>query len=446
MIGRVRRVLPLRRPVPGEGIEPSRAEAHGCLRPARLPIPPSRPGRTSVPGIGALAILTTLLVACSGPGVAEDGPRIAFLFDGSWDETAEVIGPALAGLRFAALPTGDLEAIQPLNLGEPDGLELLREVAADPAVVAVVVAPWTAPHPDAVDALVDAGLPVVSLTWAWGPPAADTPWILLAPDLEGEAELLVAAGRRVAAPPRRGCVAGDTHPTSRPLTRATLAAAERTGTPVPDVGDVDPERETTASAVAARLAARGCGTVLWTGGAEALDLLFHAAPDLRRVVGASRVKTEGGIAVGVAHPGRRIVAACVCADIALTRDPDLQRFIHDFQSESGNPVGAFAVEAYDVGRWLLGLSDGGRTSVAGTVARAGGVDGLLGSYRLGPDGSLGSSPAPARSWRAFGSRWLPIGPELPLATALPLARVLARVAPEEAPSGAPGVHRSGEGP
>jgi hypothetical protein len=30
--------------VPGEGVEPSRAEAHGFLRPARLPIPPSRRG------------------------------------------------------------------------------------------------------------------------------------------------------------------------------------------------------------------------------------------------------------------------------------------------------------------------------------------------------------------------------------------------------------------
>ncbi len=35
--------------VPGEGVEPSRAEAHGLLRPARLPVPPSRPAPSGPP-------------------------------------------------------------------------------------------------------------------------------------------------------------------------------------------------------------------------------------------------------------------------------------------------------------------------------------------------------------------------------------------------------------
>ena len=182
--------------VPGEGIEPSRAEAHGFLRPARLPIPPSRPGRPSVPARALLTVAGALLASagCGGSPAPDDAPRIAFLFDGSWGEADEVAGPTLAGLRFAALDTGDPETIQPVNLGE--GLAILREVAADPNVVATVVAPWTAAPPAATGLLVETEMPVVSLAWAWGRPSAEAPWIRLAPDLAADVVLCFSDAMR----------------------------------------------------------------------------------------------------------------------------------------------------------------------------------------------------------------------------------------------------------
>ncbi|HEX6399728.1 MAG TPA: hypothetical protein VF108_04555, partial [Actinomycetota bacterium] len=370
---------------------------------------------------------------CGGSPAPDDAPRIAFLFDGSWGEADEVAGPTLAGLRFAALDTGDPETIQPVNLGE--GLAILREVAADPNVVATVVAPWTAAPPAATGLLVETEMPVVSLAWAWGRPSAEAPWIRLAPDLATEAELLLAAG----APATPRCTVGDRHPTSGPLATAVRAAAGRTGATVQRAGVVDERRSSTADAAAARLTASGCRSVLWTGGAAALDLLVEAAPDLRSVIGTSRVKTEGGIGVGATHPVRTILATCPCADVTLARDPALQRFVHDFQSESGSAPGPFAVEAYDVGRWLLRVArEGGRSGVREALTRAGAVDGLLGTYRIGTDGSLLSSPAPAGTWRAFGSRWLPVeqGHAPPLPIALLVGRVLARVPRRTRPRGA----------
>ena len=374
-----------------------------------------------------------------------DDPRIAFLFDGSWSDSDEVTGPSLAGLRFGVLDTGNPETIQPLNVGDEGFSELLREVAADPAVVGAVVAPWTAPPPGAAEILATAELPVVSLTWAWGPPAADVPYVRFSPDLLAEADLLVAAGGPAADPTSARCVAGDTHPTSGVLTPAVVGAADRTGVRVREAGVVDPERVATAGAVATRLHDLGCRVVLWTGGAEALGLLVDADPDLRTVVATSRVKTEGGIGVGVTHPARRLVAVCACADITLTRRPDLQRFIHDYQTESGSAPGPFAIEAYDIGRWLLGAAAGGRAGVTARVELAGAVRGLLGTYRVDADGSLLSAPTPVGSWRAFGSRWLPLGGPTspPLTSALLLAAVVARVRPKTRPVGRRASHRTG---
>jgi hypothetical protein len=234
------------RSVPGEGIEPSRAEAHGFLRPARLPIPPSRRGRLSVPAYRAAAALAALLLGAAAGGCAstpspDEGPRIVFLFDGSSRDADQVTGPAFAGLRFAALGTGRPETIQPLNvgLGVVETAEMLDELAADPGVVAAVVAPWTSPPAGSVERLADAGVPVVSLSWAWGPPTEGV-WRSLAVDRTREAELLLDSGSTAAASPR--CLAGDTHPTSLPLARTVVAEAARRGTDLHLAGVVDQER------------------------------------------------------------------------------------------------------------------------------------------------------------------------------------------------------------
>ena len=46
----------------------------------------------------------------------------------------------------------------------------LRDLGEDRGVVAAVVAPWTAPPGGAIDLLAAERVPVVSLSWAWGPP------------------------------------------------------------------------------------------------------------------------------------------------------------------------------------------------------------------------------------------------------------------------------------
>jgi hypothetical protein len=181
------------------------------------------------PVLAALSITT----ACASSPATPSGPRIAFLFDGSSGDADEVTGPALAGLRFAALGTGDPETIQPVNVGlDPEETAgMLREVADDRRVVAAVVAPWTSPPDGAIQLLAQAGIPVVSLSWAWGPPAEGV-WRSLAIDRAREAELLLEAGAPATGPGRPTCLAGDMHATSEPLAGAVSETARVRGATV----------------------------------------------------------------------------------------------------------------------------------------------------------------------------------------------------------------------
>ena len=65
------------REVPGEGIEPSRAEAHGFLRPARLPIPPSRRRVLSLAARHGAAPTGTHMRRCRRAADARRGSRRA---------------------------------------------------------------------------------------------------------------------------------------------------------------------------------------------------------------------------------------------------------------------------------------------------------------------------------------------------------------------------------
>jgi ABC-type branched-subunit amino acid transport system substrate-binding protein len=89
------------------------------------------------------------------------------------------------------------------------------------------------------------------------------------------------------------------------------------------------------------------------------------------------------------------------------------RFVHDLQAESGAPPGPYAVEAYDVGRYLLGLVAGAgghdlRETLAAALEDTVEIPGLAGSYRLEPDGSRAPDTFRVGAWRAMGSRWLPV--------------------------------------
>jgi hypothetical protein len=413
--------------VPGEGVEPSRAEAHGFLRPARLPIPPSRPGRSRV------AVHTTLasrnlrsclvaLLALSLPACTQDVrppsdssvPTVAYLFDASSPDAELVTAPALAGLELAAHRTGAIE-IEPVNLRLDPGdvTASLLDLVEDRGIVAAVIAPWTAPPSGAIDLLAAHGLPVVTLSWAWGPPTGgDGLWLSLVADRAREAVLLLSAAD-VAPQGAPLCVAGDDDPTSRALLESVEELGRAAGDPeILVAGSTSEAGELGGRTVAARIDIAGCPVLAWTGGAPAAAEVLsriRGAPPL--VVGTSRMKTDDGLAL--ASPGTDVLTVCACADVTLTLDPVLERFVHDLQAESGSPPGAFAVEAYDAGRLLATIlndigGDDLRAGVATALDDPGDREGLAGGYRFRSDGSRDPDAIAVGVWRAAGSRWLPV--------------------------------------
>jgi Periplasmic binding protein len=400
--------------VPGEGIEPSRAEAHGFLRPARLPIPPSRPGRYRVATrpltAWSLGLLLLVLAGCGTGAVGRDaGVRaIAFVFDGSTDDADEVTGPALAGLRFAALASDRVE-IEPVDVGDPgSAAEELRALGHDRGVVAAVVAPWTPATEATVDALAGTGIPVFSFSWAWMTPGRTAaPWRSVTLDPDREVGLLVRAGTWAAAATGPMCVASDPLAMSRTLARL-VAARTASRSPMVDAGVVDPDRPATASTVAGRIGDAGCAAVLWTGGADVAALLAAERPPAHVLVGTSRIKTDDGLAL--AEGGIAVVATCGCADVNLSLEDATERFVHDFQTESASAPGPFAVEAYDVGDAILGALSGAPTGgqIAAPIGSLDRFDGLVAPTTFGPDGQRDPREIPQAWWRASGSRWLPV--------------------------------------
>ena len=413
--------------VPGEGVEPSRAEAHGFLRPARLPIPPSRPGRSRVAArstrVGLIALLALAVTTCTQdvPPSSDAGvTTIAFLFGGSADDAELVTAPALAGLELAARQAGEARVeIEPVNLGleRSEVMASLRALGEDRGVVAAVVAPWTAPPEGAIELLADHGVPVVTLSWAWGPPreaAGDGLWLSLATGRAHEAVILLTEGADATPDGGTLCVAGDDQATSRELLATVEDLGRAAGTPeVVAAGIVSAsDPAVNADAVAARIEDTRCPVLLWVGGATVVTSVLDEISDPPPVVATSRVKSDDGL--DVAASGVEVRVVCACADVSLSTDTDRQRFVHDLQAESGSSPGPFAVEAYDVGRLLSEFSGTAgsedpraslRTALDG-LAEFRGLDGL---YRFEPDGSSAPESFEVGAWRAAGSRWLPVG-------------------------------------
>ena len=364
-----------------------------------------------------MALLAFSVAACTEndrPPSDSSVPTVAFLFDGSSPDAELVTAPALAGLELAAHRTGAIE-IEPVNLGLDPGdvTASLQDLVEDRGVVATVVAPWTAPPSGAIDLLAAHGLPVVTFSWAWGPPtAADGPWLSLVADRGREAVLLLTAAD-VAPRGAPLCVAGDDDPTSRALLESVEQLGRAAGDPeIVVAGSTQEAGEPGAPAVAARIDAAGCPVLAWTGGAPAAAAVLaqiRGAPPL--VVGTSRIKTDDGLALATATTD--VLTVCACADVTLTLDPVLQRFVHDLQAESGSAPGTFAVEAYDAGRLLATIlhdaaADDLRADLAAALDHPGDLDGLAGGYRFQADGSRAPDTDAVGVWRAAGSRWLPV--------------------------------------
>jgi ABC-type branched-subunit amino acid transport system substrate-binding protein len=320
------------------------------------------------------------------------------------------MSPALEGLELAARQMGRVH-VEPMDVGDdPDSVqESLDALVDDRDVLAAIVAPWTPPPPGAIERLGSAGIPVVSLSWAWGPHSEGV-WRSIAPGPAREAVILLsAAGAVVPAGPV--CLAADDEPTSRAL----FATARDLGVgaadpPVVVAGIVRTEGAATATTVAGRVDTAGCPVVSWIGGSEAADALLTALAHDHSLVGTSRLKTDDGLLL--ASSGGDVRAVCPCADVSLSLDERLQRFVHDFQADGGSPPGPYAVEAYDAGRLVIGIvldTDGSRRAVAAALDDVRDFTGLTETYRFAPDGSRAPEPLVVGDWRATGSRWIPTG-------------------------------------
>jgi hypothetical protein len=368
-------------------------------------------------------VLALTVPACADD-VSTEGPTgltVAYLFDGSSADLEPATTPALAGLELAAHEAGEtVIEVEPVNVGLERGevAASLRAVGEDRGVVAAVVAPWTSPPDGAIELLAERGVPVVTLSWAWGPPrdeGDDGQWLSLATGRAHEAVILLTGGAD--ATPEGGtlCVAGDDHVTSREL----LATTEDLGRAVGDPGVVaagvvaaaDPA--VTAEAVAARIEDARCPVLIWIGGTTALTPVLDAVPDPPSVIATSRMKTDDGL--DVAASGVDVRAVCACTDVSLSMEPDRQRFVHDLQAESGSPPGPFALEAYDAGRLLVELmkeaeGEDPRRRLATALGGLTRFQGLDARYRFEPDGSRAPGSVEMGRWRAAGSRWLPEDP------------------------------------
>ena len=167
-----------------------------------------------------------------------------------------------------------------------------------------------------------------------------------------------------------------------------------------------------ADPVADRIEDAGCPILAWTGGTAGAEAVLSRLPeDPALVVGTSRIGTDDGLALATA--GRGVITACACVSVNLSLEPEHMRFVHDLQAASGAPPGAYAVEAYDAGRFLLGLVAGGgsdepRETLAAALTDVAEIPGLAGDYRFEPDGSRAPDTLRAGAWRAAGSRWLPV--------------------------------------
>jgi hypothetical protein len=333
---------------------------------------------------------------------------IAYLLDGAAPDAELVTSPALAGLELAVHGSANVE-IEPLDVGvdRDEVMASLRELGEDRGVIAAVVAPWTAPPAGAIELLAAAGVPIITFSWAWGPPEEGI-WRSFVPERAREAVTLLTEAARLASGDAL-CLAGDDHVTSRALLATAEVLGEAAGDPkVVMAGIVATERAGATGAVAARIRGARCPALAWVGGATDAAPVLASILDPPSVVATSRMKTDEGLEV--ASSGVELHTTCACVDVSLSTEPTSQRFVHDLQAESGAPPGPFSVEAYDAGRLLIGLLQGGegtRGALAKALGDLGRFRGLGGTYAFEPDGSRVTAPSAVGVWRASGSRWLP---------------------------------------
>jgi hypothetical protein len=377
-------------------------------------------GRTAL----LAASLAVLVSACVNvrAGTVEGSPTIApssspapapvtiaYLQDGSVPDNFEVIAPAQLAIRLAVLeavqrgdlPPGSFVAAFDIGGGPEEALEVARDIVANSAVAIAVEAPLTRIWPSARAELLDAGMPILSLSGLQGAPVEGV-WLRMVASVEREADLIA---RRLTHH-RRACLMGAG---STAFATETVAALESSlGERRPVTVSVIEERH----GVVSRIAAAGCSVVAWSGTATGAAWL-RAALDRQGLGRLPLVVLDPARTVSfleaIASTRGRTKAFCACLDISTSAEPEAITLLHAFQANFGIQLGPFGVEGWDAGT-LIVESAGDRPSRASFAAALDALTsfrGLAGTYRFDGDGER--SDAPVYSYRATGARWLQVG-------------------------------------
>jgi branched-chain amino acid transport system substrate-binding protein len=343
--------------------------------------------------------------------------KVAFVGDLSFDGATQVVSPAQDAIQLAfdqASERGGLPGVPELlpmdTGGDPDrAMSFATEIANDPAVVAVVAAPfWDEPvaFGDRLDA---AGVPTVSLSTRGGPLGhAWTRWRrAVAPGSEATGS--VAAAVRAATGAQGSiCLAGDGSEHAAWLSeRLRRSLGGRVS------ADLTIAADDAVSGGVGVIRTAGCSTVAWTG----FDPLASALVEAMRADGLDGVRMVGSEAMkgerflDESHGADGTVVTCPCVDLTTSTRIDAQRFVHDYQSAVGSPPGVFAVEGWDAASMLLeqiraGATD--RDALGDGLAEATTYEGLAGPYAFDGDGEIERGSARVIAYRAEGLRWLPV--------------------------------------
>jgi len=384
--------------------------------------------RRSSTATALVALLAAFAVACTGgtsPPSATPSPvpvKVAFLQDLTVPGASQLVTPSLLGLQLAlerAAERNDLPVVPTVEAmdteGDPDQQdELARQIADDPAFVAVVEGPFMQLSATSRATLGTAEIPVVSLSGSDTAPVgtAHDSWWRVVPRLSRSADSLASAilGSNVSA--AGACVVGDGSAYSRALT-VWLTRDLGPGSVAAVVTMPDEE---SADAAVDQIVQAGCPTVGWTGFAESAALLRTALTEADHasvsLIGSDALKADAFL-ITTDGAGDGTVLTCGCVDLAASTRPEAGRFIHDFQSANGSPPGAYAAEGWDVGGMLSrAFGDGAseREAVAAALASSPSYEGLANTYRFTETGELAPGAIRIHTFRAEGLRWVGMGP------------------------------------
>jgi branched-chain amino acid transport system substrate-binding protein len=348
----------------------------------------------------ALLLVAASIVACSHEALPGSAPayRVVVVQDDSVPDSRDLVTPAVLGLQLALAeaPGIGLEVLD--TGGDPArALAAARSAASDPSVLAAVIAPFTFMPAEAVDSLLAARVPVLSLSSIDEPPSrgAHPAWRRFVAPVGAMARALVQVAANLY-PKAPVCVLGEDTPWSVRLRIAI--GLNHTGVRTRTVTSPVP-------AALETIRAKGCRTAVWTGTAPGAVALEEAVEGKAELVLDDAARTDGYlVSRWPSAPGA--LAVCSCSDLSTSEDPNAQLFVHDYQASTGLDAGPFAVEGFDVGTWIVRSVRVGptRQQVTERVAASTRFGGLTHTYRWDDRGVLDREVL--RVYRAVGLRWL----------------------------------------